>query len=121
MRSLRFVMALCAISVIAAGCNSTDVTTKVGGVAGATPAKCNNGQDDDGDSLIDYPADPGCVNLLDDTEENGTGSAPPAVVNNKPGDFNLFGTCVGSKARLSWSPSDRADGYFIERRLWTTG
>ncbi len=42
--------------------------------------RCADGQDDDGDGLIDYPADPGCAFADDDTEEPGTfaaGVSPP--------------------------------------------
>jgi hypothetical protein len=39
--------------------------------AGKRPA-CANGKDDDGDVLIDYPADPGCAFADDDSEEGGT-------------------------------------------------
>jgi len=31
---------------------------------------CDDGLDDDGDGLIDYPADPGCDNALDDDEQS---------------------------------------------------
>jgi len=31
---------------------------------------CNDGEDNDGDSLVDYPEDPGCLFPKDDTEEN---------------------------------------------------
>lgn len=31
-------------------------------------ADCNDGLDDDGDGLIDYPADPGCTSAADDNE-----------------------------------------------------
>ncbi|MCC6646464.1 MAG: hypothetical protein IT374_12945 [Polyangiaceae bacterium] len=34
---------------------------------------CANGRDDDGDGLVDYPADPGCAYANDDTETVGTG------------------------------------------------
>ena len=35
-----------------------------------TAARCSNGMDDDGDGLIDFPADPGCVNAQDNDEYN---------------------------------------------------
>ncbi|MDI1432694.1 hypothetical protein [Polyangium sorediatum] len=41
---------------------------------------CSNGKDDDGDVLIDFPADPGCAFADDDNEETGTfaaGISPP--------------------------------------------
>jgi hypothetical protein len=41
---------------------------------GAQPA-CADGLDDDGDVLIDFPADPGCAFANDDTEAEGTFAA----------------------------------------------
>lgn len=41
---------------------------------GVQPA-CADGRDDDGDVLIDYPADPGCAFANDDTEEEGSFAA----------------------------------------------
>lgn len=38
----------------------------------AAPKKCNNGIDDDNDGLVDYPNDPGCSGMGDNTE---TGTA----------------------------------------------
>ncbi len=34
----------------------------------AAPAQCNDRQDNDGDTLIDYPADPGCSSKQDNDE-----------------------------------------------------
>lgn len=31
---------------------------------------CSNGEDDDGDGLIDYPSDPGCISAVDNSEDN---------------------------------------------------
>lgn len=36
---------------------------------------CSNGKDDNGDGLIDFPADPGCAYADDDTETGGTFAA----------------------------------------------
>jgi hypothetical protein len=44
------------------------------------PPACSNGKDDDGDGLIDFPADPGCAFADDDDENGGTfaaGISPP--------------------------------------------
>lgn len=38
------------------------------------PPACSDGLDNDGDSLIDYPADPGCTSASDFSEFNGGGS-----------------------------------------------
>ncbi|HXF35960.1 MAG TPA: DNRLRE domain-containing protein [Actinomycetota bacterium] len=46
-----------------------DVTTTSSG-APPPPAACANGLDDDGDGLIDHPADPGCFGPEDGTEED---------------------------------------------------
>ncbi|MBP6912260.1 MAG: hypothetical protein KBB88_03625, partial [Candidatus Pacebacteria bacterium] len=48
---------------------------KVGAVTVPVTYQCNNGIDDDGDGLIDYPADPGCTSPTDDSEWN----APPVT------------------------------------------
>jgi hypothetical protein len=48
---------------------------------GYLPAKpgtkpvCSNGKDDNGDGLVDFPADPGCAFADDDTEQGGTYAA----------------------------------------------
>lgn len=47
--------------------------------AGENP-RCADGEDGDGDGLIDYPADPGCAFADDDSEEEGSfaaGVSPP--------------------------------------------
>lgn len=38
--------------------------------ASVTTYQCNNGIDDDGDGLIDYPDDPGCSSATDDSENS---------------------------------------------------
>lgn len=43
---------------------------KVGAATVPVTYECNNGIDDDGDGLIDYPADPGCTSPTDDSEWN---------------------------------------------------
>lgn len=44
-------------------------------VALANKPACANGKDDNGDGLIDFPADPGCAYADDNTEEGGTFAA----------------------------------------------
>ncbi|MBX3264741.1 MAG: hypothetical protein KF782_34025 [Labilithrix sp.] len=47
---------------------------------GDPPPACSNGIDDDGDGLIDFPADPGCAFANDDSETGGSyaqGASPP--------------------------------------------
>ena len=43
--------------------------------AGSPPPQCSNGKDDNGNGLIDFPADPGCAFANDDTEDGGTYAA----------------------------------------------
>ncbi|MEM9488923.1 MAG: PPC domain-containing protein, partial [Myxococcota bacterium] len=47
------------------------------------PAACNNGSDDDGDGLTDFPNDPGCVDPSDDDEIDDcpSGATCPACSN----------------------------------------
>ncbi len=66
---------------------SVELTAVYGGARlwvddlGYNPAKpgkkpaCSDGKDDDGDILIDFPADPGCAFADDDSEEGGTYAA----------------------------------------------
>jgi hypothetical protein len=49
-------------------------------VASAAPKACNDGIDNDGDSLIDYPADPGCTSKGDNNEFNQPPPPPPPCV-----------------------------------------
>jgi len=47
--------------------------------------QCNDGYDNDGDGLRDYPADPGCSSYTDDSEYNQTiisNTAPQAITTN---------------------------------------
>jgi len=38
---------------------------------------CSDGLDNDGDGKIDYPADPGCADLLDNDEADPPPPPPP--------------------------------------------
>ncbi len=38
------------------------------GSSTCAPTACNDGADDDGDGLVDYPNDPGCASIADDSE-----------------------------------------------------
>jgi hypothetical protein len=42
------------------------------------PPACSNGQDDDADGRIDFPADPGCADAQDDSESPDPTPPPPA-------------------------------------------
>lgn len=77
-------------------------------VAGlGTSAPCNDGMDNDGDGLFDFPADPGCCSFVDNDE-----SSPNACANRIDDDgdgdedlfdFAFFQTCFG----LRVGPDDR--------------
>jgi len=53
----------------------TTAPTPTATPAVSNPAPCSNGKDDDGDSLTDYPADPGCESSSDLSEVNSSGPA----------------------------------------------
>lgn len=46
----------------------------VGDLLRIPPPACADGIDNDGDGLVDYPADPGCFSVNDDDETSGTGA-----------------------------------------------
>src|SRR5882724_12377666 len=54
------------------------------------PPQCMNAIDDDGDGLIDYPADPGCFSPNQDNEVDDCQSGPncPECANGKDDDGN---------------------------------
>jgi hypothetical protein len=60
--------------------------------ASAAPKACNDGLDNDGDSLIDYPADPGCANKGDNDESNQPPPPPGCVGVNVAAGANLRNT-----------------------------
>ncbi|MBN2361175.1 MAG: VWA domain-containing protein [Deltaproteobacteria bacterium] len=53
---------------------------------GSTQAVCGDGVDNDGDGLIDFPADPGCESPLDGSEDN----PPPACSDGVDNDGDLL-------------------------------
>jgi hypothetical protein len=63
--------------------------------ASAAPKACNDGLDNDGDSLIDYPADPGCASRGDNDESNQPPPPTGCVGVNVPAGANL-GTTFAS-------------------------
>ena len=66
--------ALLLVGILAVGL----VMAKHSGKASSTALKivrqCNDGKDNDGDGLIDYPADPGCSSRRDNSELNSINS-----------------------------------------------
>ena len=55
--------------------------------ASSQPA-CSNGRDDDGDTLVDFPADPGCESA-DDPDESGSGLPDCADSRDNDGDGKI--------------------------------
>ncbi len=67
-----------------AGNSNTSVTVIV--------AQCADSVDNDGDSLIDYPADPGCSSAVDDDETDSvqpSSSGPTPTITLGPGGYGL--------------------------------
>ncbi len=64
------------------------------------PPACSNGIDDNGNGLIDYPADPGCAFANDDTEDLGTfaAGASPTVFFQSPRISDVRGVVQGGAA-----------------------
>jgi len=46
--------------------------------------QCSDSIDNDGDLLVDFPADPGCVDALDNDESDAPDTIPPVVSNGLP-------------------------------------
>lgn len=57
-----------------------------------TVSQCSDSSDNDGDGLIDYPADPGCDSAVDDDETNVVASAPTPTVTVGGGGFSISPT-----------------------------
>jgi len=53
-----------------------------GSSGGGTPAiyQCNDSADNDGDTLVDYPSDPGCSSRTDNSESNPSGNQAPVAL-----------------------------------------
>jgi hypothetical protein len=71
------------------------------------PPQCANGRDDNGNGLIDYPADPGCYSSVDDTEDGGSYDsgvsgtiwvAPPRIADVRGRLTNAKGDAYGGTA-----------------------
>jgi hypothetical protein len=64
------------------------------------PPACSDGKDNDGDLLIDFPADPGCAFANDDTETAGTfvGGASPTIFFVLPRIADVRGVSQGGAA-----------------------
>lgn len=55
-------------------CSTVDYGLKTDWLPQTVRPQCDNGLDDDGDGLIDYPDDPGCSSLDEDNELEGRGT-----------------------------------------------
>jgi len=62
MRTTRWLLLSLAVSFVAA-CGGNDTNN-------ATKTQCNDGVDNDGDGLVDFPDDPGCTSETDNTENS---------------------------------------------------
>ena len=60
--------------------------------------ECSDGSDNDGDSFVDYPSDPGCFSPSDDNEFNAIGN-PSLSLNLAPEKV----VRSGDRVRVSWS------------------
>ena len=75
------------------------------GPDGGAGTACSNGLDDDGDTAIDFPADPGCTSAADDDETNTLpaescmGDTPDPV----PPDGFVSGSTMGMSADADYS------------------
>jgi hypothetical protein len=74
-------------------------TFKVPAYSGGLP-QCSDGLDNDGDHLIDYPADPGCSSILDDDETDA-----PAGQVIADGFENGLGAWVVNGTGAPWTAS----------------
>jgi hypothetical protein len=73
-------------------CSTTCGTNYTNGTGSAQP-QCNDTYDNDGDSLIDYPADPGCASTADDSETNANAPCSDGVDNDNDGKKDVDDTC----------------------------
>ncbi|MBL8551350.1 MAG: DUF4038 domain-containing protein [Hyphomonadaceae bacterium] len=82
--------------------------------SGATPgataaAQCSDGADNDGDQLIDFPADPGCASAADNDESN-----PDIISPTAPGALQTS-TVTSTSITVTWTASTDnigVTGYF---------
>jgi hypothetical protein len=66
-------------------------------------SQCSDGIDNDGDGLIDYPADPDCSSLVDDDES--TPPPPPAGYTPPPGGSGWYYVPGDSSSTATGTPS----------------
>ena len=57
-----------------------EIVISINGIVTPTPADaCSDGVDNDGDTLTDFPADPGCSSAMDNDESNVPQDPPPGA------------------------------------------
>jgi hypothetical protein len=70
-------------------------------------AQCQNGRDDDGDGLTDYPSDPGCLTIEDREEDDG--NSVPVCANQTDDDGDGFIDFPNDPGCLAASSSSEED------------
>lgn len=103
---------------LTASYNGGSVTSTFSATAPPPPAQCADGLDNDGDTKIDYPADPGCASAAD-TDETDVVQPPdsskpptggyfpnlvPASQAGPNGTLPSGATCAGLVHRSTWEP-----------------
>ena len=79
--------------LVLAACGSSNHSTpdaSAPGDTGPVLPKCSDGVDNDGDGLVDYPNDPGCIapNVDDETDDCPSGPHCPQCGNGIDDDMN---------------------------------
>ncbi len=88
--------------------------------ASSPPPQCSDGIDNDGDGLVDFPADPGCSSTTDDDEFN-----PPPPPPNTPPTITITSPTPGASSScpatvlFSASASDAEDGGLSNSVQWS--
>jgi hypothetical protein len=80
-------------------------------IAGPARAACQNGVDDDGDGLIDYPADPGCQNDTSFAQESP--ACQDGIDNDLDGKIDFDGGAAANHG-VALGPSDPQCGRFYQ-------
>ncbi len=87
----------------------------VGDLTRNPPPGCADGIDNDGDGLVDYPADPGCFSPNDDDETSGTGATGVSdiiyVVRPRIADVRGASTTSGTGTPFPFEQVDIDTGY----------
>jgi hypothetical protein len=87
------------------------------------PPQCSDGIDNDGDGLIDYPADPGCYVANDDTENGGTyaGGTSPTIYYELPRIADVRGVRQGGTGTSFPHEQVTMDTGYRGTNQWTFG